>query len=416
MFHIFPRPLAIALSVAVILIAGGCASEYRHQSEPPEYIQSVRASNQRDYATSLKILLSLAEQGYLRAQLEAGSQYRDGLGTPQNDEKAVYWYRKAAEQGYPAAQFELGQMYSKGLGVPYDTAAANSWNRKAAAKGYGKAELRIRAVESTDRNELQELFMSAAKYGDVDGALQILDRRDIALDVDAWDIEGKSLLEKAASRGNIQFALALIARGANVNSSRSGWTPLHEAVRVGDLKMVQALIAHGSDLNANAMESPSPASPPGAGTPLHVAFRLHLRKYPNPATRPPSAIAHYLIASGSNIYQKDQYGYAAGESDKSDAVQAAQYKAAVAKSEAEAKERVRRQNEAAVQEEAVRRANTPVDEPCGWTCLNARAFEQKQWEMAGGYRRKTPDQQRQFDKDYKSACKTRNWAHPSVCD
>ena len=32
----------------------------------------------------------------------------DGRGVEQNDEQAVFWYRKAAEQGDATAQFNLG--------------------------------------------------------------------------------------------------------------------------------------------------------------------------------------------------------------------------------------------------------------------------------------------------------------------
>ncbi len=48
--------------------------------------------------------------------------YGKGQGVPQDDAKAVKWYRKAAEQGYAGAQSNLGVMYGKGQGVPQDYA------------------------------------------------------------------------------------------------------------------------------------------------------------------------------------------------------------------------------------------------------------------------------------------------------
>ena len=42
--------------------------------------------------------------------------YANGEGVPENDTKAIKWYRSAAEQGNGSAQFNLGLMYSKGEG------------------------------------------------------------------------------------------------------------------------------------------------------------------------------------------------------------------------------------------------------------------------------------------------------------
>ncbi|MDA0238165.1 MAG: hypothetical protein O3B03_06590, partial [Proteobacteria bacterium] len=39
---------------------------------------------------------------------------------PQDDAKAVKWYRRAAEQGNAKAQYNLGLMYDNGQGVPQD--------------------------------------------------------------------------------------------------------------------------------------------------------------------------------------------------------------------------------------------------------------------------------------------------------
>ena len=53
--------------------------------------------------------------------------YRKGQDAPQDNAKAVGWYKKAAEQGDADAQFNLGFMYSKGLGVPQDYVQAHMW-------------------------------------------------------------------------------------------------------------------------------------------------------------------------------------------------------------------------------------------------------------------------------------------------
>ena len=61
--------------------------------------------------------------------------YLHGRGVPQDDTRAVEWYRKAAEQGYAKAQNNLGWMYQRGQGVAKDEVEAANWYRKAADQG-----------------------------------------------------------------------------------------------------------------------------------------------------------------------------------------------------------------------------------------------------------------------------------------
>ena len=71
-----------------------------------------------DYATALRILKPLAEQGDALAQTVLGAMYAEGEGVPQNYKTAVKWYTLAAEQGFASAQYNLGVMYQFGTGVP----------------------------------------------------------------------------------------------------------------------------------------------------------------------------------------------------------------------------------------------------------------------------------------------------------
>src|SRR5450759_670251 len=72
-----------------------------------------------DYATALRLLRPLAEQGNAHAQFNLGFMYDEGLG---NYAEAVKWYRLAADQGDAHAQSNLGLLYTKGQGVPQDYA------------------------------------------------------------------------------------------------------------------------------------------------------------------------------------------------------------------------------------------------------------------------------------------------------
>jgi TPR repeat protein len=89
----------------------------------------------RDYATALRLLRPLAEQGNLQAMTILGEIFYNGEGVPQDYSEAARWYRKAAEQGETHAMAYLGLMNDLGQGVPQDYAEAVKWTRKAAEQG-----------------------------------------------------------------------------------------------------------------------------------------------------------------------------------------------------------------------------------------------------------------------------------------
>jgi len=100
----------------------------------------VAAYERGEYATALKLLRPLAEQGVAEAQYKLGDMYDNGLGVPQDETEAVKWFRKAAEQDYGLAQFQLGIRYLVGRGVPQDYVLAHMWLNIAAAPGDETAE------------------------------------------------------------------------------------------------------------------------------------------------------------------------------------------------------------------------------------------------------------------------------------
>ena len=103
---------------------------------------------------------------------ELGGEYYWGYGVDQNDEQAVYWYRKAAVQGHALGQFNLGDMYRKGYGVEQDYEQAVYWYRKAAVQcnEYSQYELGNmyetgRGVEK-DYEQAQYWYRKAAEQRD----------------------------------------------------------------------------------------------------------------------------------------------------------------------------------------------------------------------------------------------------------
>ena len=69
--------------------------------------------------------------------------YDNGRGVEQDDEQAVFWYRKAAEQGDATAQCYLGCDVRSGHGVEQDDEQAVFWYRKAAEQGDANAQYNL---------------------------------------------------------------------------------------------------------------------------------------------------------------------------------------------------------------------------------------------------------------------------------
>ncbi len=121
--------LALALALAV--------SSAQAQSD-----LAYEAYKQGAYATALRELRPLAEQGNAVAKFLLGNMYETGgKGVSQNDGQAAFWYRKAAEQGYALAQSRLGVLYAGGKGVPQDDRQSAAWFQRAAAQGDTQAQL-----------------------------------------------------------------------------------------------------------------------------------------------------------------------------------------------------------------------------------------------------------------------------------
>jgi TPR repeat protein len=71
---------------------------------------AIAANDRGDYATALRLLGPLADQGNARAQFNLGLMYDEGRGVAQNKAEALKWYGLAANQGHAIAQYNLGLM------------------------------------------------------------------------------------------------------------------------------------------------------------------------------------------------------------------------------------------------------------------------------------------------------------------
>jgi uncharacterized protein len=103
-----------------------------------EPLEEAQAAHKRgDYATELRLLRPLAEQGNADAQEALGSLYVTGWGVPQDYVEAVRWFRMAAEQGFAEAMDDLARMYVHGQGVPKNYVQAHMWFNLAASRYSG---------------------------------------------------------------------------------------------------------------------------------------------------------------------------------------------------------------------------------------------------------------------------------------
>lgn len=110
-----------------------------------------------DYATGVRLLRPLAEQGDATAQNALGLLYTNGTGVPQNYVEAVRWFRKAAEQDLAVAQANLGWAYANGKGVEQDDMEALKWIRRGADKGDAYARTLLAFMYSRGRGVKQDL-------------------------------------------------------------------------------------------------------------------------------------------------------------------------------------------------------------------------------------------------------------------
>jgi hypothetical protein len=69
-----------------------------------------------------------------------GNIYAAGTGVPEDDLRAVFWWRQAADQGDAIPQFRLAVMLEEGRGVGVNIEAALRWYRQSAGRGYAPAQ------------------------------------------------------------------------------------------------------------------------------------------------------------------------------------------------------------------------------------------------------------------------------------
>jgi TPR repeat protein len=123
--------------------------------------ESNSAYQRGDPATAMDLLVPLAGQGDLRAQMNLGTMNYNAM--PPDFEEAAKWFRLAAEQGEVLAERYLGTMYANGQGVARDDKEAVKWYARAAERGDAHAQASLAAMYSAARGTSQN-FVQAHKW------------------------------------------------------------------------------------------------------------------------------------------------------------------------------------------------------------------------------------------------------------
>lgn len=136
---------------------------------------------ERDVNKGMNLLLSAANDGYVRGQYQLGFLYEQGVGVPQDQALALEWYRKAAQGGFALAQLRLGLMYANGHGAPRQIGEAVYWLRQGAKNNDKAAQYHLAMLcakysdAKCDATEIVELLSKSALQGFVSAQWQLAD-------------------------------------------------------------------------------------------------------------------------------------------------------------------------------------------------------------------------------------------------
>jgi len=81
-----------------------------------------------------------------------GDRYRQGIGVPHDDKRALELFTMAVEQDYVTAMNNLGFMYANGIGTEQDVSKGKELWMKAATLGDVSAILALKQIDKIERN------------------------------------------------------------------------------------------------------------------------------------------------------------------------------------------------------------------------------------------------------------------------
>ena len=205
-------------------------------------------------AMALVTLRRLWEEGYTIAAHQLGKAYRDGLGSPVDQEAAVEWFRKSAEAGNDCSAYALGKL----LLEQGKFSQARSWLQKAATQKNQYAQYRLGKLLLIGADDvpkdvdaaIRHLKDSAAQGNQFAqytlGKLYLLGH-----EVKANQEEALRYLSQAAAQGNT-YAQYFIDHQNDFNGASVGTTVLrmlHQMSRIFRENAAQPAIYAGMQIN-----------------------------------------------------------------------------------------------------------------------------------------------------------------------
>jgi len=129
------------ISVAVAVTLGALAFAANANASPLEDAEA--AIGKGDYASALKLLMTLVDQDNTQAERLLGIMYIKGLGVPQDYTMGMRWMRVAANKGLAEAENDVALLYQRGWGVERNDAEAIKWYRRAADHGMVTSQVNL---------------------------------------------------------------------------------------------------------------------------------------------------------------------------------------------------------------------------------------------------------------------------------
>lgn len=133
------RNIFICLAFILCLPIGPVAAAADNDADR-NTLEGLQALQDGDQEKFFEHALKDAEGGLAEAQLAVASMYEKGvLGAPQDNAKALYWYRRSAAQENALAEARMAEICIQGKLMPRDWTASLEWLKKSAAHGNAKA-------------------------------------------------------------------------------------------------------------------------------------------------------------------------------------------------------------------------------------------------------------------------------------
>lgn len=117
-----------------------CDSYYKQSNELTRCLEVDKFWNNEQFDKWFRGYLLIAEEtGYPLAECQIGFAYLEGIGTPKDLEKALYWTTLSAEHGDRDGQCNLAWIYEEGLCGNKDMEKAKYWYKQAALQNHDLA-------------------------------------------------------------------------------------------------------------------------------------------------------------------------------------------------------------------------------------------------------------------------------------